>query len=264
MTDDRPLTLRRQQMPLRDSSSRAFDTRFTDFFDHLDELNTVRYLSQIGLLLARDHPEKVYGKPEPGPGLNSAVAARVKELLKEGPDQAASKVNCQALVFYWGSFEMLMRDFLATWLETVDRAREVQGVRGIKHSVVDLQELDEHGTWLYVVDTLERNAHRDPGQPAFKKTLHKFELYPKVSPDVETKLVEMEHIRHALVHRRGLATNTLSKHCPQLGLAVGEPLQVTELVFDGYWHAVLVFCKGLMARACELQSKIEHCYPRTT
>lgn len=229
-----------------------FRGRNTAHFDYLQEVFDLCYLASVGLECAAERPEDVYDvkrSTQPDP---EREKSRLLDRLRCEVGSNFPGVNGHAAILLWGSFELFLRDFLATWLRVVEDARRRQGVPSIKYSVVDLLELDEHTRWLCVVDSLERESKRDTGGPAFKKVLKKFLLYPQVSPEIEGALVELEHVRHALVHRRGRATRNLLRHCPNLGGSEGQTVRVTLDMVVRYHSGITDFWMALIKKVEEL------------
>jgi len=180
-----------------------------------------------------------------------------REHAKERADLALREVDSgfpvlhsQQVVFLWGAIEAVVEDTLVAWLKNEKFVGKEQGLRKIKVSVTDFNAMSETERNYHLVSEYRRELrprHRSSIE-VFESILHEFGLQGPMTPELKRGLIELEHVRNVLLHRRGIADSRFLESCPWTTVKIGEAIIPDEKSVGKYTDAVLDYYELLLAR----------------
>jgi hypothetical protein len=177
---------------------------------------------------------------------------RIREasrLAKIEVDEGFPTLHRQVALSVWSSLEWLISDFLANWLANDPKTLTIEGVRKIKVSIAELENLSGMEKYYYLLSEIERDAKSGlkQGVDRFESTLQVFGLSGS-APETKRDLFEFGHVRNVLVHRNGVADARFVQACPWLALSAGQAVTVDEARLIRYIHAAQDYVKLLAGR----------------
>jgi hypothetical protein len=233
---------------------------FKEFIERHRQADDVLMMSIQGISLLPHVPNavRIVAEYEGEPGSPAAtdyarrleMAKRQAELAQRELDTGFPVLYSQWAVALWNGLECLIRDFVVSWLANQASATQVEAVRKIRIRLADYERMTPEERHYYVIDMLEQE-HRMPGGQGvnrFEDLLAVFGLSGPVEDEAQKYLFELCHVRHVLVHRRGLADGRLIRACPWLGLKPGDPVIITPAMAHRYSEAIDVYVATVMRR----------------
>ncbi|MBA7590488.1 hypothetical protein ES708_32610 [subsurface metagenome] len=232
---------------------------FKDSLERLNEAQVILVLAIKGISGIRGIPKiiKVLAEVESETGkLDDEDTKRLK-LAKEEADLAQREVDkgfpllhAQALISLWGILESLVHTFLANWLTHESTAKEIEVVKRIKVKLAEFEVMDSQERNYYIVQTLEQQlaASYKKGILRFETLLDIFGFGGGIDNQVKRDILELQQIRHVLVHRHGVIDKKLKEACPWLHLKVGNKIRVTQKDMRRYSLAVDKYVAELVRR----------------
>jgi hypothetical protein len=82
----------------------------------------------------------------------------------------------------------------------------------------------------------------------FESVLHLFGLKGAMDPDLKRNLIELEHVRNLLLHRRGIVDSRFLDSCPWTTFRMGTVITPDGASVERYSSAVLDYYEVLFAR----------------
>lgn len=224
-----------------------------DFITHSREIHDVLHLACSGIGSHQLRPDIIkflakYDEDHGDPGTQTAgdstelkEAERKAALAKREIDKDFPLLHAQALISSWTALEVFIESLLTAWLENEPSARETDIVQRLKVRLWEYEQMDLQERCLYTVQLLQREVSGPlaSGTTALEAQLLPFDLSGPVPDDIRKDLFEAHHVRHVLVHRRGIADRRLVEGCPWLGLSIGEPILLGHHDFGRLGLAIL-------------------------
>src|SRR5260370_19392069 len=180
-------------------------------------------------------------------------------------DSGFPVLHSQQVVFLWGAIEAVVEDTLVAWLNNEKFAGKEQGLRKIKVSVADFNAMSETERNYHLVSEYRRDLrpkHRSSIE-VFESILHEFGLQGAMDPELKRRLIELEHVRNVLLHRRGIADSRFLERCPWTTVKIGAAIVPDEESVEKYTSAVLDFYELLLDRI-KRYFKLKPAEPDTT
>jgi len=232
---------------------------FKDSLERLKEAQVILVLAVKGISGIRGVPKiiEVLAKVESGVGKLDDEDIKRLNLAKEEADLAQREVDkgfpllhAQALISLWGILESLVHTFLANWLMHESTAKEIESVKKIKIKLAEFEAMDSQERNYYIVQTLEQQlaASYKKGILRFETLLGIFGFGGGIDNQVKRDILELQQIRHVLVHRHGVIDKKLKETCPWLHLKVGNKIRVTQKDMMRYSLAVDKYVAELVRR----------------
>ena len=232
---------------------------FKDSLERLNEAQVILVLAIKGISGIRGIPElfKVVAKIRSKTGKLEDEDIQKLKLAKEEADLAQREVDkgfpllhAQALISLWGILESLVHTFLANWLTHESTAKEIEVVKKIKINLAEFEVMDSQERNYYIVQTLEQQlaASYKKGILRFETLLNIFGFGGGIDNQVKRDILELQQIRHVLVHRHGVINKKLKEACPWLHLKVGNKILVTQKDMKRYSLAVDKYAAELARR----------------
>ena len=175
------------------------------------------------------------------------VSVQDEELAKRNAKLAESEgradhplLHAQAVILLWTGLEALVRDFFSTWLENVEAARSVETLRRTKVRLGEFESLAGSERYAFMLDALEETLGTRPsaGIERFETLFRTFGLSSSLPEGVPETLFELAHVRHLLVHRRGVADKRFAEALPRFGCEVGGEIRISHAHYHRYYDAV--------------------------
>lgn len=188
---------------------------------------------------------------------NETEKDKRRKEAKEKADLALREVSngfpvlhSQQVVFLWGAIEAVVEDTLVAWLKNESSLRKENRLRKIKVSLADFSAMSETERNYHIVSELKRElkpSHRS-GIEVFEAILHQFGLQGAMDAQLRRNLIELEHVRNILLHRRGIVDSRFLEACPWIGAMIGASLVPNEESVGRYTDAVLDYYELLLER----------------
>jgi hypothetical protein len=185
-----------------------------------------------------------------------ASLRRDVEVAREEYEYRFPLLHEHAVVAMWGLLEALVEDLVVAVLLEVPEALQREQMAVLHLTVGEAETLDRHERAWLILERLQASIKGNRmGVGQFKDLLNVFGLAP--SPTAETKrtLLEMQQLRHVIVHRNAVADRKLLQTCPWLvadeALTTGQRVTITHEDYIRYWRAAHDYVIGLanMVRA---------------
>jgi hypothetical protein len=173
-----------------------------------------------------------------------------KLLAQREVDNDFPLLHEQATIALWSSLEALVRSFAAKWMEEVPAAWRTDAVKKLRVRVGDYESLEIADRCLWIVDLLDQDVGGPlrNGVTRFESLLEPFGLSGPVDQACQKALFELSQVRHALVHRSGIADRRLVDACPWLGLQPGDEMKVSHAMWRRYEQAIAQYVLELIQR----------------
>jgi len=216
----------------------------------LDELNAKRMrLSEQCRQLAPPEIRHLW-EDEDKEKENSEAEEPIREasrLAKVEVDEGFPTLHRQVTLSLWSSLEWLISNLLANLVANEPKILSIEGIRKVKVSIAELENLSGMEKYYYLLSEIERDAKSGlrQGVDRFESTLQVFGLSGSVPETIKKDLFEFGHVRNVLVHRNGVADARFVQACPWLGLSAGQAVIVDEARLSQYIHVVLEYVKLL-------------------
>jgi hypothetical protein len=165
-----------------------------------------------------------------------ADARRSAELAATELSEGFPWLHAYATVAIWAGLEAFVQDLVVTHLRRDTRLRMEAPFMSVKASVVQYETLSDAERAEFLVSEVARNTGADlkRGVGRFETLLNAVRLGGSIEKTLTDCLFEMSQCRNLIVHRAGLADRRFAENCPQFGLAVGSPLQITHHLYHWY------------------------------
>jgi hypothetical protein len=177
-------------------------------------------------------------------------ARKRAELALQEVSMGFPVLHSQQVVFLWGAVEAAVEDTLAAWLANEKLLGKDHKLRKIKVSLADFNMMNVTERYYHLIAELRRElrtSHRS-SMEVFESMLHQFGLSGPMGPHVKKSLIELEHVRNILLHRRGIADSRFLQACPWMPIAVGSTVVPDEESVMKYVGAVLDYYELLLGR----------------
>lgn len=171
-------------------------------------------------------------------GLNLHLAE--EEANKAQEIRGLPMVHSQTLISLWAILESFIHMLAANVMSNDTNIRQNEKIRRIKIPLIDFETLDSQERSYFVIRELEQNvgASYRKGIGCFESLLDVFELGGGLEENYRRDLLELQQIRHVLVHRRGFVDRQLSEACPWLKLRMNSKINITREDIRKYFKAV--------------------------
>ena len=130
------------------------------------------------------------------------------------------------------------------------RSRQNEKIKRIKIPLIDFETLDSQERSYFVIREFEHKlaaSHRK-GIGCFESLLDVFELGGGLQETYRRDLLELQQIRHVLVHRRGLVDRQLTDACPWLKLEINCKIDITREDIRKYFKAINEYLSEISRR----------------
>jgi hypothetical protein len=183
-------------------------------------------------------------------GLNLTEAEQEAIKAQEMLSRGLPMVHSQTLISLWATLESFIHMLVASVLSNDTNIRQNANIRKIKIPLVDFETLDSQERSYFVIRELEHKlaaSHRK-GIGCFESLLDVFELGGGLQETYRRDLLELQQIRHVLVHRRGLVDRQLTDACPWLKLEINCKIDITREDIRKYFKAVNEYLSEISRR----------------
>lgn len=139
-------------------------------------------------------------------------------------------LHAHALVSFWGALEAGMHDLVVAILMNDPDAMRRENVSKIRMSVAEFAALDEYERANFLASELRRSLSSDLkfGVGQFESVLGVFGLSGPVTEAVSRGILELQQLRHVIVHRIGIADRSFLRRCPWIDVDLGESVKITH------------------------------------
>jgi hypothetical protein len=187
--------------------------------------------------------------PEPGEA-EAAIneAKQLADLARQEIDNDFALMNAHALVGVWGALEACIDDTVVAVLQHDSEIRKCELFMRVKVSVADFEELEVDDRMRLLLDEakrLLRIEHRI-GLNVFESVLDTVGLSGPVDDPIAKHILELQQLRHVLVHRGGMADWRLCGRCPWLGLRPGERIMLKRTDLTRLLRAVQCYAEQVV------------------
>jgi len=173
-------------------------------------------------------------------------AAQAKELLSKG----LLLIHYQTLVLLWSILESFVHILISNILLYDQKIKENDKIRKIKIPLGDFEALDAQERSYFIIRELEHQlvASQQKGIGRFEDLLNIFGLGGGLKETYRRDLLELQQIRHVIIHRRGHVDRKLSKACPWLKLKINSEININREGIKKYFKAVTEYALEILKR----------------
>jgi hypothetical protein len=140
-----------------------------------------------------------------------------------------------AAVSLWGVLEALVEDLVLAWLEHEPTALTREKVAALTFPLGEVLGADRRRLAERVLAELQRGVKGDRrGAGQFQPLLDVFGLAPVLGSEASRTLVEIQQVRHVIVHRRGVVDEKFLAACSWLRERGGTPGDRVQVTHDDY------------------------------
>jgi len=206
--------------------------------------------------MLRARPRIVDALEAVDPGHNQAYTKEIENAKKEAKlaqrevDEEFPLLHAQATIALWVALEATMQTFFVRWLENKKEAFDIEPVQKLKVRIADYEKLQGEERYFYILDRLEQEMPA-AGFARFEALLALFGLSGVVNQDDRRNLLELNHMRNALVHRSGIIDSRLAAACPWLALCPGQPLRINANMTMRYFGSSMNYAIDIIIRIGE-------------
>lgn len=174
----------------------------------------------------------------------------LQEFARDEREKGYPYLNSLAVIRIWSILESAIDDAVGQRLLR-PQTYKADRVKKLKVPLAEYVAIaDDDLRAEYLVDLLKRElgASFQPGVGRFEGMLDAVGLGGSVDDDVKFWLLELSQIRHALVHRNGVADTKLLEHCPSLPYSRGAKIIVNMADINAYETAAMSYVATVVRR----------------
>ncbi len=149
-------------------------------------------------------------------------------------------LHAQAAILLWSDLEVLLSDFLASWLANRPETRGLDAVRTLKIGLGEYEVLSGEDRAAYLLERLEDRlgSKRAGGIERFEALFRLFGMTSELDGQIVRDLLELSAVRNLLVHRRGVVDARFRSQCPWTIQAIASQLVVSHDDYHRYFDAI--------------------------
>lgn len=224
------------------------------FIDRAERLSSVLRLSVQGMSMIQGVPK----------AMEAISKATDRNIDVERYNIAVSDVNFvkheisegfpvlfgQGVITLWSFLELAVKDLVAAWIDNQSELLGKPPISNMKIKIGDLMTIESGGKGLFFAELIERDvcAGIKQGINRFESFIDVVGLSGEIPKVMKTTFYEFGQIRNALAHYGDRVDRRLVDCCPWLGFKVGQPLKVSEKMFQSYNSAALSYATLLVCR----------------
>ncbi|MGE0396475.1 MAG: hypothetical protein AB7T06_07145 [Kofleriaceae bacterium] len=176
-----------------------------------------------------------------------------KEFVEKQEKAGFSPVYAQACISAWGFLESTVDDMLVALIANDCTFLMLEDVAKIKISIGQYETTTVTERVEFLVDSIQQslNSKFKRGIQQFESVFEKLSLDGPLVEDLARTFIEFAAVRNALVHRRGRADRRFLEACPWLGLGIGDPVVVTEVMHRQYSAAAIAYAALIQERTAK-------------
>lgn len=170
-------------------------------------------------------------------------AENMSRLAKEEVDNGFARIYNQVAVGLWATLEATMVNVAAGWIYNNKKSKEIESIAKLKIRMCEYEGLTEMGRCEYIVEQLERDigGAQKLGVSRFETLLGNFYKTESVPAQIKKYLYELSQVRNVILHRAGIADESIIKACPWLGLRNGQKIVVTKKMMHRYFNSAMLY-----------------------
>lgn len=180
-------------------------------------------------------------------------ATQAKDLLSKG----LLLIHYQTLVLLWSILESFVHILISNILLYDQKIKENDKIRKITIPLGDFEDLDAQERSYFIIRELEHQfaASQRKGIGRFESLLNIFGLGGGLKETYRRDLLELQQIRHVIIHRRGIVDRKLSTACPWLKLKISSEININRIGLKKYFKAVTEYTLEISKRMIKKYSK---------
>jgi len=150
-----------------------------------------------------------------------------------------------AVVSTWSAIEAAVEDVAVAVLLYDPRAQSLDAIGRVKLSVGDFARLNEEQRARAILRDVQRSlgAEQRLGINAFEVVLTSVGFSGAVDKGVARSILELQQLRHIIVHRASVADRRFVEICPWLRTKVGQRIRITEKQFETLAIAAIAYLR---------------------
>jgi len=177
-------------------------------------------------------------------------AEQLAHLARQEIDNDFALMNAHALVGVWGALEACIDDTLVAVLQHDRDVRKSELFMRVKVSVGEFEELQADDRMRLLLDEAKRLLRLEQriGVNVFESVLDTVGLSGPVDEPVAKHVLELQQLRHVLVHRGGVADRRLCGRCAWLSFKPGERVMLKRTDLTRLLRAVQSYAEQVEGR----------------
>jgi hypothetical protein len=154
-------------------------------------------------------------------------------------------------VMLWSILENYVRNFLIEWIKQNPDAMRSESIQKIQIRLGEYEALLDDEKYEYVLEMIEFQSKSKLGLGIgrFEPILEQFGLSGKVDDETKKSILELQQVRHVLVHRNGIVDKRLAETCPWVVPEPGKTIFIDSEIYDMYFNAVMNYANKIAERA---------------
>lgn len=161
-------------------------------------------------------------------------------------------MNRMWTVMLWSILENYVRDFLVEWIKINPDAMKAEAIQKMPIRLGEYEALQGNEKYEYIVDTIESQLKLGIGISRFEVVLAQFGLSGKVNENTKREILELQQVRHVLVHRNGIVDKRLLERCPWVAPEPGATIFIDFEIYQMYFGAVANYAMEIGDRAYKI------------
>lgn len=241
--------------------------KLIEMLEELEKLDWLMSGCQIGLIEISD-PIRHFKKAFEEMGQKIEEPDKFVPLLKtKGLDTKTSKEVAKFLraevvtefhfmyriwtVMLWSILENFIRNFLVEWIKRNSDVMKSEAIQKIQIRLGEYESLLDDEKYEYIVEAIEfqSKSKLGVGIGRFEPILEQLGLSGKVDDKTKKNILELQQVRHVLVHRNGIVDKRLAEMCPWVVPDPGETIFIDSEIYSMYFEAVVNYANKIADRA---------------
>jgi len=160
-------------------------------------------------------------------------------------------------IMLWSILENYIRDFLVEWIKRHPKTIRTESVQKLQIGLGEYESLQGDEKYEYIVEMIELQSRSKTGIGVgrFERLLEQFDLSGKVNEELKRGILELQQVRHVLVHRNGIVDKRLIEKCPWTASNIGKTIQIDSEKYNAYLVSVLDYASMIGDRAIKKTSE---------
>jgi len=231
---------------------------FEDFLGHMERLGKFLDLVRNSLIVIDEMQKRVRSSLQES-GIQPDAAGEklidhTEKLAAEARGEIQSgfsMLHSQAAILLWSGLETLVKDYVVRSLMERPGLILEEPWSSLKVKIGDYEGADQEQKARFLVDEQSARTRTRGGIARFELMVEWVGLKGSVGSDHRAAIYELQQVRNVFAHNRGVADSMFCDACKHLGLQPGQPLTVSQVMFDKYSNASTSYVFELMLRSSE-------------
>lgn len=177
-------------------------------------------------------------------------AERIAALAESEIERGFPLLHNHALMGLWGAFEAMVDDVSVNWLDARPESMTSERFPRLQVELNQFLALDPYEQKRRVVEEIKRKraVSQRTGIGQFEGLLDAIGLGGSIDPDVRNVIRIAKGLRNVVAHKGGRSDARLIEECPDLGLKLDQPIQLTGQQMVSIAYAMSIYADEIERR----------------